>query len=430
MVGGRHDLGLAFWFCHREAEKSAISPCYSAGDQTTESTGEMNLGFDILISLTTVGACAFLVATFPALKNPGAFLTLGLIATAVTYGRNLPTFAVWILLPYAIVLLLHRFTEARADKRKIRWKCCSLAIGLITIVFLGNAYYPFSKGLTAMAFAVRWTLLAPDMWLFLRIVCFLWEYGSGKIQAPSPLGYACWSTLPFTLRGPLLRYSLFHRQMAYPSPQTEEAETFPWILSALSIFQLALGFLVSRSGAVLQGAHRHWSSALIAVGVAPWGFYLNSAGLSNLMRCIAMPWGLTLPRNFNRPFGRCNLSAFWSAWNITATDFFRDSLFYQRWGLKKPSVYLNVFLTFVAVGLWHGVNPYWVLWGTLHGVGFCCYLFYRIHKEKLNQVSGESAGSQWRTLASGALTYLFVCACWYIPNKVIFLASGPWHCHN
>ena len=59
------------------------------------------------------------------------------------------------------------------------------------------------------------------------------------------------------------------------------------------------------------------------------------------------------------------------------TSAFRDMLFFNRWGLAHPNLYLNTVVVFLAVGLWHAVNPYWILWGLIHGLGFCAFILWR-----------------------------------------------------
>ena len=149
------------------------------------------------------------------------------------------------------------------------------------------------------------------------------------------------------------------------------------------------------------------------------GFLLTTSGTFHLMECLAFLWGIELPPSFNFPFGQVNLSEFWARWNMTVTRVCTDYLFYNRWGLKKANVYFNLMMVFLAVGLWHDMNLYWGTWGILHGAGFCVYVWYRTHRQQLTWVTGiESA--RVRKLASRALTYVFVCLCWYIANKIVF----------
>ena len=108
---------------------------------------------------------------------------------------------------------------------------------------------------------------------------------------------------------------------------------------------------------------------------------------------------------------------------MTATRVFRDYLFYARWGLQRPNVYVNTMLVFALVGLWHAANSYWLLWGTLHGVGFCVYLAFRRFGMPIRRRFAWIPDKVRSGLAI-ATTYVFVCACWVAPSLLIRRGSA------
>jgi hypothetical protein len=58
------------------------------------------------------------------------------------------------------------------------------------------------------------------------------------------------------------------------------------------------------------------------------------------------------------------------------------------------------------------VHPYWILWGFLHGVLFCAYLAWR-------RIGPAPRGTLAGRIAAGVFTYVCVCACWYLPSKIL-----------
>jgi alginate O-acetyltransferase complex protein AlgI len=168
-------------------------------------------------------------------------------------------------------------------------------------------------------------------------------------------------------------------------------------------------FLIATSGPPI------WAKGLTAV-IAPLNIYFELAGTYHLMEAFALCWGLRLPPSFDNPFLRNNIAEFWKHWNITITSFFRDYLFFNRWGLSKPNLYLNTMLLFIALGLWHAFNWYWGVWGALQGLGFCVYLAWRNLQRGAPQNQHPSRHS-W--IIGAACTYLFLCITIYLPSKIV-----------
>jgi D-alanyl-lipoteichoic acid acyltransferase DltB (MBOAT superfamily) len=101
---------------------------------------------------------------------------------------------------------------------------------------------------------------------------------------------------------------------------------------------------------------------------------------------------------------------------MTATRVFRDYLFYNRWGRGTYNIFLNTLLLFTAMGLWHGANVYWVSFGVLHGLAFCGFLVWRRYRGVLEAL--PLRGTAGADIAARVLTYVTVCACWYLPTKI------------
>ena len=106
-----------------------------------------------------------------------------------------------------------------------------------------------------------------------------------------------------------------------------------------------------------------------AVWAAVFGYavqiYADFSGYSSMAIGSAKVLGLTVPENFNFPYLAVNFSDFWRRWHITMSTFFRDYVYFPLGGNRKGAMRtsLNLIVTMVVCGLWHGAAWTFVMWG-------------------------------------------------------------------
>lgn len=114
---------------------------------------------------------------------------------------------------------------------------------------------------------------------------------------------------------------------------------------------------------------------IVEYWIAIFGFalqiYCDFSGYTDMAIGSAMMLGVRLPLNFNRPYAAISLRDFWLRWHITLSRWLRDYLYIPLGGNRtsKPQHILNIFITMVLGGLWHGSNWTFLIWGALHGFG-------------------------------------------------------------
>lgn len=98
--------------------------------------------------------------------------------------------------------------------------------------------------------------------------------------------------------------------------------------------------------------------------------YCDFAGYSFIAIGVAKMMGFQLQKNFNRPYFALSIPDFWRRWHISLSTWFRDYLYIPLGGNRvgRWRGYLNVLLTFLVSGLWHGAAYNFVVWGGLHGL--------------------------------------------------------------
>ena len=98
--------------------------------------------------------------------------------------------------------------------------------------------------------------------------------------------------------------------------------------------------------------------------------YCDFSGYSEIALGIAKWMGISLSKNFDRPYLSSSLKEFWNRWHITLNNFFTDYIYIPLGGSKKGKVrtYINIIIVFFLSGLWHGASTHFVIWGLLCGV--------------------------------------------------------------
>lgn len=106
------------------------------------------------------------------------------------------------------------------------------------------------------------------------------------------------------------------------------------------------------------------------VGILAYTFqiYFDFSGYSDMAIGIGRMMGFKLPENFNSPYTSGSITEFWRRWHITLGKWMRNYLYIPLGGNRISSgrTYMNLWLVFVASGLWHGASWNFVIWGAYH----------------------------------------------------------------
>lgn len=122
---------------------------------------------------------------------------------------------------------------------------------------------------------------------------------------------------------------------------------------------------------VYNNSSMHSSISLIVATIFfAFQIYCDFGGYSNIAIGCAKILGFDLMTNFKRPYFAKNCAEFWHRWHISLSTWFKDYVYIPLGGnrVSKNRKYLNLFITFVVSGLWHGANWTFVIWGALNGL--------------------------------------------------------------
>ncbi|MCD7905719.1 MAG: MBOAT family protein [Clostridiales bacterium] len=136
--------------------------------------------------------------------------------------------------------------------------------------------------------------------------------------------------------------------------------------------------------------------------------FCDFSGYSDIAIGTAKTLGIDLMTNFDRPYFSRSIKEFWRRWHISLSGWFKDYVYIPLGGnrVSKPRWALNIFITFVLSGIWHGANLTFILWGALHG------LFQIIGKIKDETIGRFKPEFFLFDLISGLITFCLVAFAW------------------
>ena len=136
--------------------------------------------------------------------------------------------------------------------------------------------------------------------------------------------------------------------------------------------------------------------------------YCDFSGYTDIAIGVALILGFRLPVNFNSPYKAISIADFWKRWHISLSQWLRDYLYISLGGNRKGKLrtYLNLMITMLLGGLWHGASLRYIIWGGLHGIGLV------INKLWDFIVRGHKKASWAGQLLAVFITFNFVNFCW------------------
>jgi alginate O-acetyltransferase complex protein AlgI len=194
----------------------------------------------------------------------------------------------------------------------------------------------------------------------------------------NPVDYGMYIAMfPHSIAGPIVR---FH-QLAAQIPAA--VRVFNWDNFFSGLVRFAHGLV--KKVVIADSVSRLVDPAFAASGsltpAAAWvgvlGFtiqvYFDFSGYSDMAIGLARLFGFNFPENFNRPLSSVSITDFWRRWHITLSAWFRDYVFFPLGGSRTTpgKVYRNLFIVFLLVGVWHGANWTFVVFGVLQGTLMC-----------------------------------------------------------
>jgi|SRR5919199_3266007 D-alanyl-lipoteichoic acid acyltransferase DltB (MBOAT superfamily) len=262
--------------------------------------------------------------------------------------------------------------------------------------------------------------LGISFFTFEQITCLVDLY-RGKTQEYRFLNYCLFVTFfPRLIAGPIIRYGQVIPQFANTSIYRFNPED---LVVGITIFLIGLSKKVLLADSIAAYATPVFNAAASGVpftfseawtGALAYSFqlYFDFSGYSDMAIGVARMFAIKLPLNFDSPYKAVNIIEFWRRWHITLSNFLRDYLYIPLGGNRKGKLrrYINLMITMLLGGLWHGAGWTFVLWGGLHGAYLCINHQWHDFRRSLGHDLNKS---HWWSRGVGCLvTFLAVVVAW------------------
>ena len=228
----------------------------------------------------------------------------------------------------------------------------------------------------------------------------------------SLLDYALFiAFFPQLVAGPIVRASEFFRELDQPKYVPHKEIAYALIL-------IAFGFVkkVVFADNLASGTDPIWRDIavadpvgmLLAVYAFAFQIYFDFSGYTDIAIGIALLFGFRFPRNFNYPYVATSLQDFWRRWHMTLSRWLRDYLYIALGGNRKgpTRTQVNLLLTMLLGGLWHGASWNFVIWGGIHG------LWLVLERVVLFRIPNWQSRSPLMSILRWAITFHLVCLAW------------------
>ena len=299
---------------------------------------------------------------------------------------------------YLGVVLLNYAVLRRCQSEGTIWPTTAFLLPLFFLAYIkyaSDSINPFSSPLSAAGISRFSIFFIGISYLSFRLVHLVQEVRNNVVEMPNIWEYLSFAFFVPTLSvGPINPYSKF-----IASLRTKDREKIPVGRSLLRILigftkYIFLGSLVAQFAyaGLLRDGHPHaLIDLVIAIPAYTIYLYCNFSGFCDMVIGVSGLLGIEVAENFDRPFLTRNLQEFWNHWHMTLSTWIRDLLFtpmtksmMRRFGpqLANHVIAASIFISFLAVGIWHGTGLHFLIFGALQGIGIATVHYYTVWLKK------------------------------------------------
>jgi D-alanyl-lipoteichoic acid acyltransferase DltB (MBOAT superfamily) len=386
-----------------------------------------NSPFFLLLFLPVTLIGFFLLARWLGRNAALGFL---LLASLLFYAYSSP-FNLVLFLTTVVVNFLLGYAIAHSGHRPRAWLIGGIVLNLGLIGYFKYAGFLVSGANDVLSAS----FIVPHVVLPLGISFYTFEQISYLVETRqngqaerSPIRYALFASFfPHLIAGPIIR-----PHQLLPQFSSSSFGHFNWqnfahgttfllfglfkkVILADGIAAFASPVFASAASGGTPGAVNAWGAALAYT----FQIYFDFSGYSDMAIGLGLMFGIVLPFNFNSPYKATSIIDFWHRWHMTLSLFLRDYVYIPLGGSRRGVLrrYVNILLTMLIGGLWHGASWTFVAWGGVHGIFLLANHAWRGQR-------GERETFESKQWTGRIATFLLVVCAWVLFRSDNFAAAG------
>ena len=358
-------------------------------------------------------------------KSSGLYFFLLAIVTVSDY-----------LIARRIQTLADRSLTEKGKERCLR-RCRKWLVALSLMIDLGLlGYFKYTNFFAGMVSRMLdfnfqpWDIFLPvgiSFFTFQSLSYTIDVYRGNLKPLPRLLDYAFYvSFFPQLVAGPIVRASDFAPQILKPVVITPDMFARGVYFIIIGLFKKA----VISDYISLNFVDRIFDNPTLYSGMENllgiYGYalqiYCDFSGYSDMAIGIALLLGFRFPLNFNAPYRATSITDFWRRWHISLSTWIRDYIYISLGGNRKGKLrqYVNLILTMLLGGLWHGASLNFIVWGGMHGVALAAH---KLFSQEILHHARSYCPRGIRKWAAILLTFHFVCFTWIFFRQTSFSAG-------
>ena len=325
---------------------------------------------------------------------------------------------------YLAAILLERYRNNKPVKKFILTATLVSCLGVLFVFkyfnFFAGAVADFLNMFALHLHPTTLKLLLPvgiSFYTF-QTLAYVIDVYRGNVKAERHFGvYAAFiSFFPQLVAGPIERTNNL-------LPQIKAAPDFRYEQAAYGMKLMTWGFFKKLcvadvvavwSDRVFNDVYNYKGFALIlAMFFFTVQIYCDFSGYSDIARGCAKLFGIELMENFKSPYFSASIREFWSRWHISLSTWFRDYVYIPLGGNRcgKLRHNVNLMITFIVSGLWHGANWTFVVWGAVHGLA-------QVVENAFVPKDYEARGVAWAVRVLGTFTFVMLAWVFFRANSI------------